>query len=430
MLLSGPAGGVIAAANLSRAIEVPDLITFDMGGTSADFSLIIGGAPGAANERNIDGQTLRVPMLDIVTISAGGGSIAMVDHAGGLHVGPQSAGAVPGPACYGRGGTDATLTDALVVLGIVDPADFAGGSLSLDPAAARAAVERAVAGPLDLDAERAALGMVAVASAHMRQTIRALTVERGYDIRRFSLLAFGGAGPVFAAFMEPELRIERVLVPPQPGVLAAFGLMLADVKHNAQVPYSGLIDKVSPDQLGGRFADLHAALDASLAREGLPANARRFSYAADLRYEGQFHDITVPLEPPGVRDWWRPEGVAGRFHALHDRTYGHSDPAGAVEFVNLRVEGIGEVQKPWFPRAPERTSGRPAPFARRRICVDRSGARLDTPVYKRADLRAGDRLSGPALVSQSDTTVLVLPGQAASVDNYGVIHIRSTEGPA
>jgi N-methylhydantoinase A len=425
MLLSGSAGGVIAAANLSRVIDAPNIITFDMGGTSADFSLITGGAPAGANDRDVDGQALRVPMLDIVTISAGGGSIASVDHAGGLHVGPQSAGAVPGPACYGRGGLEATLTDALVVLGIIDPADFAGGSLPLDGGAARVAVERSVARPLGVDSETAALGMVAVASAHMRQTIRALTVERGHDMRQFSLLAFGGAGPIFAAFMEPELRIEQVLVPLQPGVLAAFGLLLAKVKHNAQASFAGLVKDVSADELGCRLEGLRAGLDASLAREGLPANARHFIYAADLRYEGQFHDITVPLEPPKAADWWRPEAVTARFHALHDKVYGHNDPAGTIEIVNLRVEGIGDVEKPWFPEAPARTGGGPEPVGRRRVCVDRSGVRLEMPVYRRADLRCGDRLAGPALVSQSDTTVLVLPGQVGSVDRHGVIRIRS-----
>lgn len=424
MLLSGPAGGVIAAARLGEVIGVANMVTFDMGGTSADFSIIADGQPRISTEKSIHDQVLRVPMLDIETISAGGGSIGSVDQAGALHVGPQSAGSNPGPACYGRGGLEPTLTDACVVLGIVSPDDMAGGDLKLIPEASREAIRSRIADPLGVTVEEAAFGMVSVSCAQMRQAIRALSVERGYDIRRFSLLAFGGAGPIFAALMEPDLGVEEVIIPPRPGVFAAMGLQFADIKHNLQAVYPVAMEEVDPADLSSRFQTLGIALEAALEADGIGPEQRNFTFAADFRYLGQFHSISVPVSNPSEADWWKPEDVVEEFHRLHEQAYGHQDLESPVEIVNIRAEGVGTVQKPTLPMLGN--AGKSAePFSYRRILFKRNGDWMDVPVYRRGALAGGSNLEGPAVVSQSDTTVLILPSQMARVDDFGVIHIRS-----
>ena len=261
MLLSGPAGGVIAGAALARDLGVKNLITLDMGGTSADFSVILEGHPTMVPGREVAGQPLRLPTLDIESISAGGGSIARVDVGGALRVGPSSAGAVPGPAAYGQGGTDATVTDAAVVLGILDPKEFLGGDIPLDPDRAREAVERAVATPLGLTLEEAAAGIIAIACANMNQAIRTLSVERGHDIRGFSLLAFGGAGPFCAVFMARELGMAEVIAPRHPGVFAASGLLMTDLRHTAQAAWQRPLAKVAADEVSAGLATLQSELD-------------------------------------------------------------------------------------------------------------------------------------------------------------------------
>ncbi|HLB80978.1 MAG TPA: hydantoinase/oxoprolinase family protein, partial [Dongiaceae bacterium] len=346
MLLSGPAGGVIAGVALGRELGVRDLVTFDMGGTSADFSVVLDGRPSMVGGREIDGQPLRLPTIDIETISAGGGSIARVDLGGALRVGPDSAGAVPGPACYGQGGEAATVTDAAVVLGLLDPTAFLGGDIPLDAGLARDAVERSVGRPLGLDAAEAAFGIVAVANANMIQAIRALSVERGHDVRGFALLAFGGAGPVHAAFMARELGMAEVIVPRNPGVFAAQGLLLTDIRHSALAPYQRALDGLDAADLGGRLEALRRALDGELAADGVATADRYFRFAADMRCVGQFHLLNLPLPAPGVAGWFDPAALAAEFHAAHERAYGHADPAAPVEMVNLRVDGFGAMPKP------------------------------------------------------------------------------------
>src|SRR5215470_13987197 len=293
MLLSGPAGGVIAGAALARDLGVKNLITLDMGGTSADFSVILDGAPTMVPARDVAGQPLRLPTLDIETISAGGGSIARVDVGGALRVGPASAGAVPGPACYGQGGTDATVTDAAVVLGILDPQGFLGGDIPLDADLARKAVSRHIAEPLGLRLEEAAYGIIAVANANMIQAIRTLSVERGHDIRGFSLLAFGGAGPFCAVHMARDLDMAEVVVPRHPGVFAASGLLMTDLRHTAQVAWQTPLVGVDAHDIGHRLAALQGELETELDRDGVAPSDRYFSFSADMRCVGQFHQLTV-----------------------------------------------------------------------------------------------------------------------------------------
>lgn len=426
MLLSGPAGGVIAGAAMAEELDVANLVTFDMGGTSADFSVVADGEPRMVMGRELDGQPLRLPTLDIETISAGGGSIAHVDLGGGLRVGPQSAGADPGPACYGQGGTDATVTDAAVVLGILDPGEFLGGEMALDADLARRAVQKTIAEPLGLSLEEAALGVVRVANAGMIQAIRKLSVERGLDIRDFALLAFGGAGPIYAPFMARDLGMAEVLVPTSPGVYAAQGLLMSDIRHARQAAWQRRFSKVDENELSERLLALKADLDGALARDGIGEADRYFRFAADMRCVGQFHELLVPLPEPGAPGWWHADDVAAAFHRQHERAYGHTDEAVPVEFVNLRVDAFGRTPKAALARADGEASGVPEPVAHRPVCLDAAKGFEDVPVYRRGDVRPGHGIDGPAVIIQRDTTTVLLHGQSATVAPNGVIRIKVT----
>lgn len=426
MLFSGPAGGVIAGAKLAEELGVGDLVTFDMGGTSADFSVIAGGEPRMVTERRVGGVPLRLPTLDIETISAGGGSIAHVDIGGALRVGPQSAGAEPGPACYARGGTDATVTDAAVVLGILHPDEFLGGEVPLDAGLADEAVTGNIAGPLGLSLEEAALGIVRVANAGMIQTIRKLSVERGLDIRDFALVAFGGAGPIYAPYMARDLGMTEVLVPAHPGVYAAQGLLMSDVRHTAQTAFQRAFAKTSEAELSGRLGAMARQLDTDLARDGIVETNRYLRYLADMRCMGQFHELLVPLPQPDHPGWWKPDEVAAAFHAIHERAYGHTDPDVPVEFVNLRVEAFGRTPKAAPPPAPERATAAPEPAGTRQVCLDVATGFVETPVYRRDDLRPGHAFGGPAIVTQRDTTTVVLSRQTVTVSDSGVLRVSTS----
>ncbi len=423
MLLSGPAGGVIAGAELARALGLDNMVTFDMGGTSADFSVITGGQPSMVREREIDGQPLRLPTIDIETISAGGGSIASVDIGGALKVGPKSAGAIPGPACYGQGGTNATVTDAAVVMGLLDPAEYLGGEMQLDPKLAREAVERAVAKPLGLSVEEAAFGIVSVANANMIQAIRTLSVERGHDVRGFSLLAFGGAGPLYAPYMARELGMAEVIAPRNPGVFAAQGLLLTDVRHASQAPWQRRLGRVEAGELGKRLETLRRELDHELGADGVKPAARYFRFAADMRCVGQFHLLNIPLPAPDGAGWWNPEKLAAEFHVAHERAYGHADAAVPVEIVNLRVDGFGRIDRLPEPPEPAASAGAPKPIGSRRVHFDRATGWTEAAIYRREQLKSGHRIAGPAIVMQRDSTLVVLPGQTARADRRGTVRI-------
>lgn len=422
MLLSGPAGGVIAGADLAKALDVKGMVTFDMGGTSADFSVIVDGVPTMVREREIDGQPLRLPTIDIETISAGGGSIARVDIGGALRVGPKSAGAVPGPACYGQGGTEATVTDAGVVMGLLDPNEYLGGEMRLDPDLAAKAVERSVATPLGLGLEEAAYGIISVANANMIQAIRALSVERGHDVRGFALLAFGGAGPLYAPYMARDLGMAEVIAPRNPGVFAAQGLLLTDIRHAAQAPFQRNIMRLKPEEIASQLTHLKAELDHELEADGVPSNERYFHFAADMRCVGQFHLLTIPLSQPNGASWWDSAKVAAEFHAAHERSYGHADPSVPVEIVNLRVDGFGKIQRPPQPPEPATVAGVAEAVGTRRVYFDRQGW-SEAKIYRRDLLKPGQEIPGPAIVMQRDSTIVVLPGQRGRVDKRAVIRI-------
>jgi len=428
MMLSGPAAGVIAGRALGQRLGRRDLVTFDMGGTSADFSVIAEGEPRTVRERAIGGQPLRLTSLDIETISAGGGSIAWVDRAGALKVGPDSAGAVPGPACYGQGGSQPTVSDAAVLLGLLDPERYLGGRIKLDAALAAAAVREGVARPLGLGLEEAAAGIIANANVQMTQAIRTISVERGLDVRRFSLLAFGGAGPLLAPYLAAGLEMAEVLVPRHPGVFCAEGLLMSDIRHTLQLVHRRPLCGIDAGELAAKAMALRAQLEAELAADGIEPAARRYRLAGDLRYLGQFHELELALPMPGEAEWWESDSIAQRFHAAHRTAYGHGESEAPIELVNLRLTGLGRLERPAAEAEAPGDAYEPAALGERPVYLDRRSGFIPCRHYDRAELKPGARIRGAALIHQLDTTVLVMPGHLAEALAGGVLAITPESG--
>jgi len=421
LFLSGPAAGVIGGAMVGRSVGRRDLITIDVGGTSSDIALVEDGEPVVRAEGNIGGYAVRVPMVDVNAIGAGGGSIAWLDGAGGLRVGPHSAGADPGPACYGQGGEEPTVTDASVVLGWLDPARFAGGAVRLDPAGAREAIERHIARPLGLTIEEAALGIHRVVNAAMVEGIRLVTVRRGIDPRRFTLVALGGAGPLHVTSLAAELGIGSVLVPIHPGVLSAAGLLAAPVEHEVSTAFPAPLRGLDFAKVRRALASLDARCAALMASESLGRQAVTIRYAADVWYIGQSYHLEVPLRP----DTPDPLAVLDcDFRLLHDRIYGHSTDAPAA-IVNLRsVHRAGGLdcldEGSWRPReADPRKPSRP-------IRVAGEATSICAAIYDRSAIPGGMTLAGPAIVEQDDTTTLIEPAwRARALENGTLLLERS-----
>ncbi len=433
---SGPAAGVIATAELARRIGRPNAISIDMGGTTAKASVIEGGALQRTGEFEIGGALsqgsrlnrgggflLRVPAIDIAEVGAGGGSLVRVDAAGQLHVGPRSAGAIPGPACYGQGGTDATLTDANVVLGYLHPERLPSG-LALDAARARTAVAEQVAGPLDLPLEAAAHGVYRLGCARMARAVRAVTIERGRDPRDFVLVAFGGNGPLFAAEMARSLEIATVLVPPAPGVFSAVGLLEAEREHHLVRSVLRPLAPATAGVLAAALETLEREAAALLRAEG-HGDPAALARAVDLKYEGQTFELTVPLPP----DWRATDGLdalAAAFAAEHRRTYGHAAPGDPVQVVSLRV--TARLARPGARAAIRLPGGRAeAAGGARAAYFGRGPGWLATPVLARGDLDRRPR-PGPLLVDEYDATTLVPPGATARLDDHGDILIATGGG--
>ncbi|MEM7407322.1 MAG: hydantoinase/oxoprolinase family protein [Pseudomonadota bacterium] len=426
MLLSGPAGGLVGALAHAPALGVANLVTFDMGGTSADFSVIRDGDAARVRDREFDGLPLRVPTLEIKAISAGGGSIGWVDRGGALRVGPASAGAVPGPACYGNGGDRPTLTDAALKLGFIDGAHFAGGQLTLNPRLAETAVREQVAVPLGLDNDDAALGMFAVATANMAQAIRELSTERGDDLSEFALLSFGGAGGLFAPFLLRELGLAEAIMPRHPGVFAALGLHFADLRHQMQRPFAVGVERLVGADLTERLKELRGALDAALEADGVAAAERTFEFSADMRYAGQHHQIEVALPAGASEDADFRERLGEQFHTLHERRYGYCHRGSPAELTSVHGVGIGRLQKPAM-HAPDSEPATAAEGMSRRVPLGVDSAWVDAAVLHRDQLNVGSTIAGPAIIEQDDSTSLVLSGQAARVDELGFVRIHETD---
>ena len=418
-VLSGPAAGVIEAIGIARAAECSDIISIDVGGTSADICLVRDGRPEITKDGSIGAFPLKLPIIDINTIGAGGGSIALA--AGGrLTVGPRSAGAEPGPVCYRRGGTEPTVTDAHLVLGRV-PAALLGGELPLDVGAARAAIDSRVARPLKLDLDEAAAGIVEIADNNMARAIRTVSVGRGHDPRRFALIGFGGAGPLHACRLAELLDIPTVIIPPRPGVLSTWGLLDTDIRTTfsrtaGPAARRATTDGGDPAEVEATWAELEAQAYAWLDGEQVPSERQRLERSADLRYQHQSFELTCPLGEGAVTRE-RLTALVETFHREHRRLYTYDLPSATVELVNLRVTAIGQLPQRARPTAT--ANGGDAAGARmgQRDVYFSRGGRTPTPCYARARLTAGMVFDGPALIDQEDATTLVAPGFHARVDH-------------
>ena len=423
-LLSGPSAGVIGATYLAGRSGVSDLITFDMGGTSTDVCLVRGGASTLAMQRDFAGYPVRAPMVDVNSIGAGGGSVAWVDSARRLKVGPMSQGALPGPASYGLGGDLPTVTDAQVVLGRFGPDALLAGALRLHPAEAWAAIDRWVARPLGLEVVSAARAILRIANSNMVLAARSVSVQRGYDPRDFSLVAFGGAGPLHAVDVAGELGVASVIVPEAPGIVCALGLLSTDLRAD-------FVRTVRLDSAGEVLATVNAAWDdlEAAARRWLDAervepSRRSISRSADMRYTGQNFEIRVP-SPGGSWDDAALRTLEARFYVEHERAYGYST-AEPVQIVSLRVAAVGEIPK--IALDPEElVRSRPRPSGHREVYWSQSREAISTPIYDRRALRPGQRLKGPAVVEQMDATTLVPPAHLAVVDQFRSLQIKTVD---
>jgi N-methylhydantoinase A len=430
-LLSGPAGGVVACSQLiGELASEPDIITVDMGGTSYDVALIRGGKPTVTTERWVSRYRAAVPMLDIHTIGAGGGSIAWVDSGGALQVGPQSAGAEPGPACYGRGGREPTVTDANLLLGFLDPETFLGGEMKLDRGAAERAVEEKVARPLGLDTTRAAHGIFRIVNNNMSNGVRVVSVQRGYDPRDFVLVAFGGNGAIHAGVQARELGIRKVIVPRLATAFSARGMLHSNIVITKMRTCIMRSDQADLEAVNALFGSMRGDVEKDLplsVREGSGlADEMRFHYALDMHYKGETHEITVPLgsdEEGLVSDGDLVKSVQA-FHDAHESLHTFSNREDPAYLMNLRVEAIVDVYKPPLQRPPSAGKDPSAALRKtREVYFDGEGGFRDTPIYDGSRVLCGNVLEGPCVIEEPATTIVVYPGQTArltELDNYEI----------
>ncbi|MFN0303198.1 MAG: hydantoinase/oxoprolinase family protein [Burkholderiales bacterium] len=416
-LLSGPAGAVIGAAQMSAACGYPRLITMDMGGTSLDVCLLREGIAEATTAREIDYFPVVTPMLDVHTVGAGGGSICRLDEVGRVKVGPQSAAADPGPACYGRGGRQVTLTDVNVVLGYIDPDYFAGGEVKLRADLAYAVIEEHIAKPLGVDVLRAAAGIFTVAANQMAEAIRFVSVQRGADPRDFDLCVFGGGGPIHGFSIAAELGMRRILIPLNPGLFSATGIASADFTHDYSVSVlrpAAAIDSVS---LARSHRDLRARAQADFDVEGVAPARRRYQHSMDIRYIGQTTELNIRVPSD---DDARPidlEAFIREFHRQHEAIYTYAVPDEPVEIVNLRLRAIGLVDRPAH-RPATRTRVGAAPIGRRSVWFDQAGERVAAVVHRRESLPIGAIIEGPAIIQELSSATVVPPGAHALIDPF------------
>jgi N-methylhydantoinase A len=423
-VLSGPAAGALGAALIAQVAGFDKVLTSDGGGTSTDVSVVIDGEPTLTTEGSVGAYPSKIPMIDVVTVGAGGGSIAWLSPEGTLKVGPQSAGADPGPLCYGKGGAGqggVTITDAHVVLGRIPP-HLLGGEIPLDVDAARAGVE-ALAGKLGLSPQACATGILEISAWNQANALRQVTVKRGLDVRDFTLTTFGGSGSLLLCRLMDILGIPTVLVPPNPGNVSAFGLLTVDVKNDYVQTHVALADRLDANVVTAAYDALTGQAAEALAKEGFAPEQHVFARTADLRYFGQAFEVRVPV-PEGDLDAAALASVADAFHAEHRALYGYDfagDPSQQVEWVNLRVSGIGPIRRPEIKRASLVEEGRQGPSrdpTGRPVCFDARTGYVATPVVPRAELPPGTRLTGPVIIEEFGSTVPIHPGFQVRVDEY------------
>ena len=427
---SGPAAGVIAGAMAGRQINRPNLITFDMGGTTAKASLIrdgqvettpeyeVGGDGSGSRYVQGTGHPIRVPVVDLAEVSAGGGSIAWVDPAGALRVGPRSAGAEPGPVCYDRGGVEPTVTDANLLLGRLDATSLLGGDLPIDFSSAERAIAQRVAEPLGLDVQDAAAAVIDIVNNAMAEALRTVSLERGHDPREFSLIAFGGAGPLHAIALAEELEIEEVVIPPAPGAFSAIGLVGTDIKREYVRTWYRRLDQVDAGEMQSIYAQMESVASAMLERAGIAPENRELTRSADVRYVRQAYELNVAVAPESApesasasADGEILESIAADFHRKHDRTYGHANPDEPVQVVTLRVTATGRLGTLTLSHT---STGGPSEKARREVWFKSHGRQL-SPVHARDRLALGQTLEGPAIVESFDATLVLAPGWCMEV---------------
>ena len=416
-VLSGPSTGVIAAQEVGRMAGIGNLITFDMGGTSTDVALLQDGVCRLASEAVVHGYPIKAPMLDIHTVGAGGGSIAYVDSGGLLKVGPRSAGAYPGPVCYGNGNEEPTVTDANVVLQTLNPTHLLGGRMPVDQALAKRAIGR-LAERLGMELMATAQGILAVVTANMARAIRVISVQRGHDPRDYTLAAFGGAGPLHAARLARELDIGRILVPRYPGILCAMGLLLTDLRADFASTRLVTLGHAALEEMSGAFAELTRQAEEWFEAEHIGPAAQRLTRNVDMRYAGQNYEIAVPV-PEGPVGPATLDALAEGFARAHERLYGFVAEGEPVQLVTFRVEAAGLVRKAAFRKLAERGADAAAAIVGSRdVWLAEAGGFVACPVYDRTRLEAGNRIAGPAIVEQMDATTVVPPGMTARVDTY------------
>ncbi|TYB49658.1 hydantoinase/oxoprolinase family protein [Actinomadura chibensis] len=419
-VLSGPAGGVVGASFLARELGRDKLISFDVGGTSVDCCVIEDGSPGEVHEAGIDGFPLLIPIFDIRTVGAGGGSIAWIDE-GLLKVGPRSAGAVPGPVAYGAGGTEPTVTDAALVLGYLDPAAFLGGDMTIDADAARAAVAEKLAGPLGVDATHAAASVFRVLLARTVGALREITVERALDPREFALLAFGGAGPLLGPMLAREMGVTETVVPQVPAAFSAFGMLMSDLEYEFATTVLKPLSDATLAELEPAFADLESQGEEVLSVQGVKPEDRTLIRRLDVRYHGQEHTLGIDL-----RDGDDAAAILERFHEQHRARYGHAMPDGG-QILTLRVRAVGVLPKPGLRRLDGTGEGTPEPVGSRPAFDFAAGETVPFPVYERSTLAPGHTLPGPAIVEEGTSTTVIFSDQRLAVDAHGHLLVSSPE---
>lgn len=424
LILSGPAGGIVAAADISQKMGFDNVLTFDMGGTSSDVGIIVDAQPQIVEGTTVNGvYPLQTPTVDIHTIGAGGGSIGWKDTGGALKVGPKSAGAHPGPACYGKGGEEPTVTDANLFLGRLAPEHFLGGNLKVYPEKSKEALQK-LANELDLDIERVALGILSVADANMVGALRVVSSQRGHDPRDFALIAFGGAGPLHATSLARELGIKNIIIPATPGVLCAHGLLLSDIRHDLTHTDIVMINEANPSDIEKNLVHLEKRGTDRLQEDGIEVDDAILNRSLDLRYKGQEYYLNVPISGPLTSDTL--QKAETDFHRIHKSTYGHAAETEPVEIVNLRLSAIGEIERNMDSELDNTPSSQKKTEQSRQVYFE-NHKWVTTPVYQRNHLELGKEIVGPAIINQMDSTVVVEPNQTFKTDQQGNLIIRLEE---
>ena len=421
MMESGPVAGVIAAAHLGEKLECRHIISFDMGGTTAKASLIKDFHPEVTSSYYVggyvSGHPMMLPVVDIVEVGNGGGSIAWIDPAGGLKVGPQSAGAAPGPACYGQGGTEPTVTDANLIVGRVDPEYFLGSGIRLQREKAAQAITEKIAKPLGFSLEEAALGILTIANFNMSLAVRAVSVEKGYDPRDCALVPSGGGGPLHAIAIARELSVPQVIIPPMPAHFSAFGMLLADLKHDYVQTFVRELTETSGAEIADAFAGLEKSATDTLTEEGAQPGQIMLRRFLDMRYRGQEYTLPVPITEDlrAITDF---SAIRSRFDQLHQEHYGHSAPKEPVMMVNLRLSALGKFENRLPLAAPSRDSDR-GEHGKRPVIFESGQSPVSCPIYLRSGFKSGDGLNGPAVIEEVGATILLYPGDNMQVNEFG-----------